>query len=209
MKLKGNKVMKDIFLRLALTTLCVTFILAAGCSGTRPAKFYTLSSMTAPVAEKQNQAAEEDVAVGIGPVRFPDYLDRPKIVTRDSRNALKFSEYHRWGGSLENGFSAVLVENLSILLSSNRVSLFPWKRATPIDYRVTADVIHFEGKINDSAVLKVRWVILDGTGKRVLSMKKSTFSEKVDGDSYEALVAALSRALEGFSREIAGSINAL
>ncbi|MFC1828223.1 membrane integrity-associated transporter subunit PqiC [Thermodesulfobacteriota bacterium] len=201
--------MKAIFMRRCAVTLSAIFILAAGCSGTRPAKFYTLSSLTTPEAENQNQAAAENVAVGVGPVRFPDYLNRPKIVTRNSRNALKFSEYHRWGGSLENDFSTVLAENLSILLSSNRISLFPWKKATPIDYRITADVIHFEGKINDSVVLKVRWVILDGIGKRVVSMKKSTFSEKVDGNSYEALVSALSRALEGFSREIAESINAI
>ncbi|MBW1842492.1 MAG: membrane integrity-associated transporter subunit PqiC [Deltaproteobacteria bacterium] len=201
--------MKNIFMRLTVMAFSAILILAAGCSATRPAKFYTLSSIKAPEAESRKQAITEDVAVGIGPVRFPDYLNRPQVVTRNSRNALKFSEFHRWGGSLKDDFSAVLAENLSILLSSNRISLFPWKKATPIDYRITADVIHFEGEIDGSVVLKVRWVILDGTEKRVILMKKSTFSVVVEGNGYEALASAQSRALEDFSREIAGSIHAI
>ncbi|MEE8430217.1 MAG: PqiC family protein, partial [Candidatus Desulfatibia sp.] len=124
-------------------------------------------------------------------------------------NALTFAEFHRWAGSLKEDFSRILAENLSILLATDRIALFPWTRVTPIDYRVTATVIRFEGKVGGDVTLKIRWSILGGAGKKVLVMKTSNFSEPVGGVNYEALVAAQSRTLAGLSREIAETINTI
>jgi len=71
----------------------------------------------------------------VGPVELPEYLDRPQIMTCESRNELQFAEFDRWAGSLEKAFSRVLAVNLSILLSTDRVAVYPWK-TTPIDHQV-------------------------------------------------------------------------
>ncbi len=198
--------MKGLFLRPAVITLGAVLMFMGGCAHTKPAKFYTLSSLEVSEIESLAELTERDVAVGVGPIRFPDYLGRPQIMTRNSRNALKFAEFHRWAGSLREDFSRVIAENLSILLPTDRIALFPWKRSTPIDYQVTAEVIRFEGKVGGDVTLSVRWTILRSAGKKLLVMKKSAFTESVQGGTYEALVSAQSRALAAFSREIAEAI---
>jgi uncharacterized lipoprotein YmbA len=65
------------------------------------------------------------VSVSIAPVEVPDYLDRLQIVTRDGNNGLKLAEFDRWGGSLGENIATVLVENLSLLLGSDRVFTYP------------------------------------------------------------------------------------
>jgi hypothetical protein len=201
-----NKVMKEFLLRSAVIALGAMLMFTSGCGRTRPAKFYTLNTLDVSKIESRTQAMEPDVAVGIGPIRFPDYLDRPHIITRAGRNALTFAEFHRWAGSLKEDFSRVLAENLSVLLATERIALFPWKSSAPIDYRITANVIRFEGTIGDNVSLKARWSVLDSSGENVLAMKMSSFNESVEGNNYEALVAAQSRALENLSREIAEAI---
>jgi uncharacterized lipoprotein YmbA len=202
-----NKVMKRLFLRFAVITMGAVLMFTLGCARTKSAKFYTLNSLDVSHTESRSEETQPGVALGIGPISFPDYLDRPQIITRDSRNALTFAEFHRWAGNLREDFSRILAENLSILLATDRIALFPWQSSTPIDYRVTANVIRFEGKIGGDVTLKVRWSILGGAGKKVLVMKTSNFIAPVKGTNYEALVAVQSRALAEFSREIAETIN--
>jgi hypothetical protein len=204
-----NKVMKRLFLRFAVITMGVVLMFTLGCARTKSAKFYTLNSLDVARTESRSEETQPGVALGIGPISFPDYLERPQIMTRDSRNALTFAEFHRWAGSLREDFSRILAENLSLLLATDRIALFPWTSVTPIDYRVTIDVIRFEGKIGGNVTLKIRWSILGGAGKKVLVMKTSNFSEPVGGVNYEALVAAQSRTLAVLSREIAEMINTI
>ncbi len=187
----------------------VVLMFTLGCARTKSAKFYTLNSLDVSRTESRSEETQPGVALGIGPISFPDYLDRPQIMTRDSRNALTFAEFHRWAGSVREDFSRILAENLSILLATDRIALFPWQSSTPIDYRVTANVIRFEGKLNGDVTLKIRWSILGGAGKKVLVMKTSNFIEPVGGANYETLVAAQSRALAVLSREIAETINTI
>ena len=198
--------MKEFLLQLAVISLGAMLMFTLGCGRTRPAKFYTLSPLDAAGVESRSEDTKQGVALGIGPVSFPDYLDRPQIATRNGRNALTFAEFHRWAGSLNKNFSRILAENLSILLATDRIALFPWKRATPIDYRVTINVMRFEGESGGDVTLKVRWSILGSGSETDLLIKMSTFTESAEGSTYEAMVAAQSRALASLSREIAEAI---
>jgi len=201
--------MNRLFLRFTVMLLGAVLMSTSGCGHTRPAKFYTLNSLDVSSSQSRFETSVQGLAVGVGPISFPDYLDRPQIITRESRNKLKYSEFHRWAGPLKKNFARNLTENLSILLTTDRMAIFPWKSSTPIDYRVTVNVIRFEGQTGGDVTLSARWSILDSAGKEVLLMKKSTFTEPAGGKTYEALVAAQSRALEGLSREIAEAINTL
>ena len=122
-----------------------------------PPSFYTLNA-TLPATEKPAAPhPDQDLAVGIGPVRFPAFLDGPQIVARTTHNQLRVDEFHRWGGSLEDDFLRVLSENLGQLLDTSRILVEPAEVRFPLDFRVVADVLKFEGMLGGDAVFKVRW----------------------------------------------------
>lgn len=182
---------------------------SGGCAGSKSARFYTLSPSGAPGELPEGIPAGERIAVAIGPVAIPDYLKRPQILSRSGPRELKLAEFERWAGSLEEDISRVLVQDLSALLSRNNVTVLRWGRdATPfpVEYRVGVDVVRFEGAIGESVLLAARWSVHREEDMKVLSARESNVREPVDGQDYDALVGAMSRALATLSREIAAAI---
>lgn len=198
--------MRRFVLPFVLVTLGASLL--GGCVGgkSKPSKFYVLSSLPSSDAQKQVAAAEQGIAVGVGPVVLPHYLDRAHIVTRASPNQLDLAEFDRWAESLQDNFVGVLTENLSILLATHHVAVFPWDGSTPIDYQVAVDVTRFEGDADGNALLIARWSIFGKGGRELLVRRRSSFSEPAGAGDYEALVSAMSRTLANLSREIASAI---
>lgn len=182
---------------------------SGGCAGSKPARFYTLRPVSAPGGRVGTVSADQRIAVAVGPVVIPDYLDRPQIMVRSGPRELELSEFDRWAGSLEEDISRVLAENLSVLLSRNRVTVFRWggdASPFPADYHVSIDVTRFEGTMGESVVLAAQWSVSREGDRRVLSARESNVKEPVEGKMYDALVEAMSRALATLSREIAAAI---
>jgi uncharacterized lipoprotein YmbA len=180
--------------------------LLAGCA-TPPSNFYVLS----PLPETaRHSAGGGRLALGLGPVVFPQFLDRAQIVARDGTNRLSLDEFHRWGGSLQDDFLRVWGENLVTLLDTPRILAFPSEVRTPLDFRILATVLGFEGTLGGAAVLKVRWVVLDGQGDRVLAVREDRYASPLpQGGGQEALVAAMSACLGVFSRDVADVVRGL
>jgi uncharacterized lipoprotein YmbA len=195
--------------RFTLVTLAISVMIFSGCRGTSEnARFYKLSSIVG--IDEATKPAGKGVAIGIGPIKFPDHLDRPEIVTRTSRNALEIGDFDRWAGSLREDFSRVLTENLSILLSTDYVFVFPWGKTVPIDYQVKVEVSRFDGELGKSATLIARWTVFEsGEKKELKAIRRSSITKPTDGRSYEAMVAALSQTVEQLSQEIAETIKNL
>ena len=149
------------------------------------------------------------LCIGIGPVQLPQYVNRPQIVTRISRNELEVDEFARWGEPLKDNFSRVLAENISVLLSTDHVNVYPWSRTTHIDYQVIIDVTQFYGTLGGDVLMRVRWTLLGDDGKKMLLRKNSSLSIRSDASTYEALVSAQSRMLADLSNEITKEIKAL
>ncbi len=194
------------FLFSRIVVLGASLTILSGCVGTAPSRFYVLSSLTGPKIETQAGADERRLAIGIGPIEFPEYLDRPQIVTRVSANELKLSEFHQWAEPLKDNFSRALAENLSILLSTDRIAVFPWRGSTPIDYQVAVEVTRFDGEPARDVSLIARWTVYEAKGKRVLLTRKSNLSVPTGASGYEALVFSQSRVLANLSREIADAL---
>ncbi len=196
-------------------TLGFSLMFLGGCAGTQPTRFYVLSSL--PRSEtNQAESVKGGVAVGIRPVALPKYLDRPQIVTRASRNQLDIAEFDQWAEPLKNNFGNVIAENLSILVPTNRIAVFPWTKSTPIDYQVSVEVTRFEASAGGDSLLTARWSIMGKNGKKLILRRKSKFSEPVAGgggpsgrQDFTATVSAMNRALESLSREIAEAIKGL
>ena len=135
--------------------LALAALLFVGCRSTPPpTAFYTLTAVTKAETTGQTPAPKGDLAVGIGPVQLPGYLDRPQIITRTAPDRLTLSEFNRWGGSLRQDFPRVLAENVAALLGTDRVLAHPWGDRLDPAYRVALDVQQFDGDFGGAVVLK-------------------------------------------------------
>jgi hypothetical protein len=141
-------------------------------------------------------------------VKLPEYLNQPEIVTRITQNELRLDEFAKWAEPLEDNISRALAENLSSLLCTRSIAIFPWKGRIPIDYRIDVHVIHMDGMLGGSASLDVSWSISDGTDRKKFPLisKRSTSREPTEGGDYGTFVLAQSRNLASLSREIAETI---
>lgn len=196
-----------------LITLCLISLILAGCAGSPSSKFYQLSSLqNSGTLVTRDTALDQSRIIAIGPVRMPDYLDRPQIVTRSGKNELQLSEFDRWAGPLENDVNRVLVEDISSLLPIEHFSVVRWipylESQLPASYRVHVLVERFEGTLGDSVLLTAQWSVFAGNGS-LLMRKESRISGQMQGSSYAALVAEMSDALAKLSRDIAEGITSV
>ncbi len=187
----------------------MALLLVWGCAGSPATRYYTLSPLAKPGSGAQQVPASEMLAILVGPIRFPPYLDRSGIVTRTNSNAIEIAEFDLWAGDLTEEFPRVLADNLSALLSTDRVSTFPRLMGQPVDYQVTGDVVQFDGSPNGQVTLVARWNLVHAGERKHLASRQSTISVLVAAPGYEALVAAQSRAVEQLGREIAAAIKTL
>lgn len=211
--------MRPYHLGLALVLLS---LVAVGCSNTAPTRFYVLSAMPERAAAEPGKGT----AIGIGPITLPQYLNRPQIVTRIGGNQLNVAEFDQWGGDLNDNITRALAANLSNLLETDRVSLYPWKDEAPIDYQVTIDVLSFEQDVDGSSLLTAYWSIIDPKSGKARLMRRSVYRDTSDtarpdtagsagailgqgARPYDGIVAAMSRNLEALSRDIASAVRSM
>ncbi len=179
------------------------------CSSTPATQFYKLNSL--PSTQQENPAALPgmDIAIGVGPVELPEFLDRPQIVTRKSQNQLEISEFHRWAASFPRDFSRVLAKNISTLVPTDRVALYPWDDTFSPTYQIKLAVEQFDGQLGERVFLRVIWVVVGQEGANELVVRKTVIEEPVLTNDYEGLVAAQSKALATLSQAIVDEIKRL
>ena len=198
--------MQDANVRTAICALGLLVVLFGGCARSKPTRFYILTSSPRSELVQQEQASTGQLVIGIGPVKFPEYLDRPQIVSRTSGNRLNLAEFDRWAEPLGESFARALTENLSSLLATERVVLYPWKGGGPVDYRITMEVIRFDGPPGGEVSLIARWNLLGPEGNELAAPRRSQITASTRQPGYEALAGAMSEAVGELSREIVAAI---
>jgi hypothetical protein len=184
-------------------------LLSWGCASSPNPRFYTLDFLSGADTSGAGQPLSKGPTIGLGPIGFPDYLERPGIVTRSSANTIEIAEFDLWAGSLKEDFTRVIAENLSRLLKTDKLALYPFSGTIPLNVRILINVERFEGAFEGQAYLEATWILLVGPEKKEGLSQKSRISEAVKGSDYRSLVAAQSRAVERLSREIAGAVQTL
>jgi uncharacterized protein len=177
-------------LTVLFTPLLFAVLLFAGCSTTPDARFYTLSSDSTP----ESLAASYDKAsysVAVGPVTVPDYVE----------------EFNRWAEPLESQIPRVIAANLERELVSARVITLNQSGGLDTDFRVGVDVQRFDLVLGGAVTVGVDWTVRRFGGGEFKD-GQSVVREPTGSDGYEALVAALSRAFERVSRDIAQAVRA-
>lgn len=181
-----------------------------GCkASTPPISFYTLTPIPATQDGGSGQTVSRDILVGIGPVKFPNVLDRPQIVTRPATGRLEMAEFQRWGGYFKDNFMSVLASNISTLLGTDQVLVYPFAGGMKPSHQVEVEVYRFDGKPGDSVVLNVGWILKTADPAPAMSFTRSTIVQPVTGDGYDALVAAKNGALEKFSQMILDKLKSI
>jgi uncharacterized protein len=185
----------------AIVLFCGLAIFVAACT-TAPSRFYTLS------ATPGTAAPSSDLTVAVGPVSIPAVVDRPQIVFSTGPNQVRMDELNRWASPLQDNIARVVADDLAAMLGTMRVALSLQALGKDPDYGVTIEVQSFESVPSKETLLDAVWTVRrtkDGTSET----GRTTVREDVQGDGYDMLAAAHSRALDRMSQDIAAAVQRL
>lgn len=178
---------------------CTLAAVIFGCASSTPSRFYTLSTASTPVV------ASQAYSVSVGPVTVPAVVDRPQIVIRSGPNQVIIHEFDRWAAPLKDDIGRVVAENLSSMLGTAQVTLFPQSSAGGASYRVAIDILHFDSDLGKAANLDATWTVRSSKNE-VLRRGRTVLTEATQNAEFDALVAAHSRAIGRLSTEISRAI---
>lgn len=184
-------------------------LVLVGCSPLAPRPDYTKFFVLTPITYSSNPApTRSNLAIGVGPIDFPGYLQRTQVVTRTAPNQIELSPTDRWGEPLDKNFKRVLSENLAQLLNTYRIEEYPWNHETKVDYQIAIQVLDFETTSEGQSLLRARWFIKDPRNGRDLYATETTANTPV-GPGDTGVSAALSSDLASLSKAIADQVTAL
>ncbi|OPZ77459.1 MAG: hypothetical protein BWY78_01004 [Alphaproteobacteria bacterium ADurb.Bin438] len=169
------------------------------CTRSLPTSFYNLSS------DFQNEKVNivKNIKVYVKINSMPKYLDRPQIVTKKSEVELEISEFNRWASPLIDNLEEVIKNDL--VNTSNKIEIvneISYNKKS--DYTIIIDVKDFGGKINETAVINVKYKITNNL------TDKTNFYEfnkqQPISTTYESLVTSLSDLTNKLAIKIAKEI---
>jgi hypothetical protein len=185
------------------TLLLIAILVAplAGCGTTAPSRFYTLDS-----AASEANGSPVAAAVVVGPVSVPAAVDRPEFVIAVAPNQVEVDEFHRWAAPLGDAVARTVAGDLAVLLGNPEVATGPLANFRPA-YRVTIAVQRFESVRGEAALVEAVWAVR-ATAGGTPRLGRTVAREAVQGNGFDALAAAHSRALARLSADVAAAIRA-
>jgi uncharacterized protein len=185
--------------------LLLLLVLAPACriipeakpEGTR---FYTLELPVPSVS------GDSQLALGLGPIVIPGYLDQPQLVTRLDDERIGFSSGDRWAGSFRTQLERALALRLMSALGTDDISVFPWWHGHRIDLSVQLNVLAFEADSTGVARLDALWKVRGGQTQEIVRAGRVSLREPIGSGGTPAAVEALGRALDQLADAIAGDV---
>ena len=162
-------------------------------------RLYVLTA-TAESARKSSAIQAKDLSIGVGPLAFPEYLNRPQIVTRAGAHELKAAPLAVWAEPLRQNAMRVMTANMATLTGTDAVYSYPWRAGYAPHYQLQLEIVQFDAVPGGEALLVVSWEWLDRTGTLLLPRKRSVLRQPVTGNNDAAVVAAMSRLLHDFTQ---------
>lgn len=174
---------------------------AAGCSASAPARFYTLDSTATA-----DGAPTAHASVMVGPVSIPASVDQPQFVVQVAPNRVEVDEFNRWAAPLNDSIARAVAGDLAVQLGTPDVATARLANFNPA-YRVTIDVQRFDSIRGQAAFVEAVWAVRKTAGGETRS-GRTVAREAAQGEGFDALAAAHSRALARVSGDIAAAIRA-
>jgi uncharacterized lipoprotein YmbA len=199
-------------IRLSIYAAALGLIFVTAISGCRsialPVIYYTLSPITEGATDTQSNNKPAGI-IGIRSVDLPGYIDRTQIVTRQGPNQLKVSSLHRWADYPDRMVQQVLVENLQMLMPDTRVVGAPWPVGLRPDLSVSFRFLELVGTADKTVLLSAVWIVAASDPSAVAQPPhRMVLEEPFNGNGYDGLAAAHSRALAALTRKVAESLSA-
>jgi uncharacterized protein len=185
--------------RFAYVIIALVASAAAGCGVSALSKFYTLDSTATP-----DGAPIAHARVMVGPVTIPAAVDRPEFVVQVAPNRVEVDEFNRWIAPLNDAVARSVAGDLVVMLGTPDVATAPLAGFNPA-YQVTIDIQRFDSIRGEAAVLEAVWSVRKIAGNETRS-GRTVAREPVQGQGFEALASAHSRAIAKMSGEIAAAV---
>lgn len=175
-------------------------IALCSCGTSATPHFYRLSSSATP-----DGAPAVQTAVMVEPVAVPPAVDQPQIVVQIAPNRVAVEEFNRWDAPLSDSIARAVAGDLSVLLATPNVATAPLANFNPA-YTVTINVQRFESVQGQTALVDAVWVVRNAAG--ATRSGRTVATEAPQGQDFEALAVAHSRALAKIAQDIAAAIRA-
>ena len=185
----------------------IVVLLLVACGTTAPTRFYLMSPMP-DTGQDASTVEKKDVSIALSPVKLPEHLNRPQMVTRQSGHQVRVDEFNRWAEPLDVQVTEILAENLSLLLGTEGVVITNRFKQADFDFHLSVKFIRLDGWPQKEAVLSCRWYLGTGDGPAGVHPRRFSITRAVEGSDTPDLVATLSHLLADLSREIAREIDA-
>ena len=193
------------FTAVALLVLAMTGCsLLTGPKEATPRRYWILTGNDANPASGLATPLPE-ASIGVGPFRFPSYLENPNLVRRTEPNEIAFWARNRWAEPLREGFLRILGKNLANDVGTNRVVLFPWYEVE-LAYQVQGEVLRFEVNDSGQVILQCGWALSRPSDQKVLAVRSFDKSLAADRTDPEEVAQKMSELLEELAEDITQTI---
>jgi len=193
-----------------MSGVCLALVLS-GCISVQNSptpRFYMLQAVDENQVNKKTNIASE-VFIGVGPVKIPEYQDRPQIVTQNKEKMLKFAQFDRWGESLNLGVARLIAEDLTVMFPGEKFTLYPWNLSIPVKYQVVVEIVQLDSELDKNLFLVAQWLVIDAENSKTLVMKRSEFRQPIIPQNYSGLAKTLSTVCASLTSEIASALATL
>jgi len=193
---------------LSVGAMCLTLVGCISVPNSPTPRFYALTAIDdAQVSKKINLSA--DMIIGVGPVKIPEYQDRPQMVTLNKDKLLQFAQFDRWGESLDLGIARLVREDLTVILPQAKLTLYPWNPSIEVKYQVVLEVVQLESEFDRGMFLVVQWTLIDVQNSKTVMIKRSEFRKAITPPNYCGLAQTLSASVASLSTQIAQELGTL
>ena len=171
-----------------------------------PSRFFVLDPLPLATQRTVAGALPPDASVGLGPIRVPDYLKRPELVTRTGPTEVQPSRIDRWAEPLDLALPRLLASNLAAQLGPRSFQTWPWYDTQRPDYQIDVTFERFERDADGNAVLVAAYRVRDLRPQGRVVLRETRLTSSPAAPDSASLVAALSSTLDDLSRELAAAI---
>ncbi len=164
---------------------------------------------TAPAAGNGAAGAgRTPLRVGLRRLQLASYLSVPAVMMRRGANQLVASEFHRWGGDLDEGINRAVATYLAGVLPVRSVDVAPWPSRVQHNFVLQLHVTRFEGTADSTsndgrAYVVAGWdIIRPLDGALLIRGQTEDRAGTFRVGDYSGLVAGLDAALSHVARDI-------
>jgi uncharacterized lipoprotein YmbA len=181
-------------------------IFLGACGSSPPVRYYDLEALETGYAPDKVGSS----SVGVGPLRTPDYLSRPRMVTRTADATIVVNDFDRWVEPLDDAIHRVLAMNLDAQLGDAVVVAFPYTHISDLDYRVVGRVDRFDADADGLAVLEIQWGVIGRNDEILVQPRRARYEARSSREpKYASIAHAMSEVVQQLSHDVAARLEAL